>query len=91
MWGLLEGSEEQCSHNCHCTDTNCTDHTCCHLHHHHEVGDIVPDTFDVLLTAVLFRAKVYINDEMQAVIMKGKQFPLISNIVPTTACCHYEG
>jgi hypothetical protein len=47
----------------------------------HEVGDIVPDTFDVLIMAVSFQAKVYTNDEMHA-IMKGKQFPLTIAIVP---------
>jgi hypothetical protein len=48
----------------------------------HEVGDIVLDTFDVLITAVSFQDKVYIDDEMFTVMMKGKQFALISNVVP---------
>ena len=48
-----------------------------------EVSDIIPQDFDVVLTTFSFQAKVELNQEMRTVLMKGKQFPIISNSAAT--------
>ena len=49
----------------------------------HEVSDIIPQDFEVVLTPFSFQAKVHLNEEMRTVFMKGKQFPIISNSATT--------
>jgi hypothetical protein len=44
-----------------------------------ENSDITPQTFDVAMTDFSFRAKISVDDQSRAVMMKGNQFPLISN------------
>jgi hypothetical protein len=45
----------------------------------HENGDITPQTFDVAMKDFSFSAKISVDDEARVVMMKGNQFPLISN------------
>ena len=49
----------------------------------HEVSDIIPQDFEVVLTPFSFKARVHLNHEMFTVFMKGKQFPIISNSATT--------
>ena len=49
----------------------------------HEVSDIIPQDFEVVLTPFSFKARVHLNHEMCTVFMKGKQFPIISNSATT--------
>ena len=49
----------------------------------HEVSDIIPQDFEVVLKPFSFQAKVHLYQEMQTVSMKGKQFPIISNSATT--------
>ena len=49
----------------------------------HEVSDIIPQDFEVVLKPFSFQVKVHLYQEMQTVSMKGKQFPIISNSATT--------
>jgi hypothetical protein len=44
-----------------------------------ENSDITPQTFDVAVKDFSFHAKISVDDQSRAVMMKGNQFPLISN------------
>jgi hypothetical protein len=45
----------------------------------HENGDITPQTFDVAMKDFSFSPKISVDDQSRVVMMKGNQFPLISN------------
>jgi hypothetical protein len=49
----------------------------------HEINDITPEIFEVACKDFTFRATISLDDQKRSVMMKGKQFPLISNSATT--------
>jgi hypothetical protein len=49
----------------------------------HEINDITPETFEVACKTFAFCATITLDDQKQSVLMKGNQFPLISNSATT--------